>query len=71
MFLFGKTKQENKKLKIENSYFKKENSNLKKENSNLKKENSFMKKKVDKVASDGLRHGSSEGAKHLAEKRRK
>ncbi len=64
MFLFGKTKQENKKLKIENSYFKKENSNL-------KKENSFMKKKVDKVASDGLRHGSSEGAKHLAEKRRK
>ncbi len=30
-----------------------------------------MKKKVDKVASDGLRHGSSEGAKHLAGKRRK
>ena len=30
-----------------------------------------MKKKVDKVASDGLRQGSSEGAKHLAEKRRK
>ena len=57
MFLFGKTKQENKKLK--------------KENSSLKKENSFMKKKVDKVASDGLRHGSSEGAKHLAGKRRK
>ena len=64
MFLFGKTKQENKKLKRENSY-------LKKENSYLKKENSFMKKKVDKVASDGLRHGSSEGAKHLAGKRRK
>ena len=57
MFLFGKTKQENKKLKKEISY--------------LKKENSFMKKKVDKVASDGLRHGSSEGAKHLAGKRRK
>ena len=57
MFLFGKTKQENKKLKKENSY--------------LKKENSFMKKKVDKVASDGLRHGSSESAKHLAGKRRK
>ena len=41
------------------------------ENKKLKEENSSMRKKVDKVASDGLRHGSSEGAKHLAGKRRK
>jgi len=64
LILFGKAKQENKKLK-------KENSHLKKENKKLKEENSSMRKKVDKVASDGLRHGSSEGAKHLAGKRRK
>ncbi|WP_456114680.1 hypothetical protein [Streptococcus sp.] len=57
MFLFGKTKKENKKLKKENLF--------------LKKENSYLKKRMDKVASDGLRHGSSEGGKHLAGKRRK
>ena len=58
MFGFGKTKQENEKLKRENNVLKKAYSKSKNENEKLRKMN-------DRLAADGLRHGSSEAGKYL------
>ncbi|HEL1608398.1 hypothetical protein [Streptococcus suis] len=64
MFGFGKTKQENKKLKRENNV-------LKKAYSQTKKENNKLKKTSDRLAADGLPHGSPEAGKYLVGKRKK
>ncbi|WP_373756716.1 hypothetical protein [Streptococcus ferus] len=64
MFGFGKTKEDNKKLKRENNA-------LKKVYSKTKNENAKLRKITDRLAADGLRSGSSEAGKYLVGKRKK
>ncbi|QLB50472.1 hypothetical protein [Streptococcus sanguinis] len=62
MFGFGKTKRENDQLKLQNSILKKMHLQDKKKISNLES-------KLDTIASDGLRKGSSVAGKHLVKKK--
>ena len=69
MFGFSKTKRENNELKFHNSILKELHRQDKKKISNLEEDKINLESKIDTIASDGLRKGSSVAGKHLVKKR--
>lgn len=69
MFGFSKTKRENNELKFQNSILKELHRQDKKKISNLEEDKINLESKIDTIASDGLRKGSSVAGKHLVKKR--